>query len=79
MRTTVNIDDHLLMKAKKIAVSSNSTLSSLVETALKEMLNRRSPTPKKKKIKLVTYRGRGLRHGVDLDDSAALLDLMEKA
>lgn len=79
MRTTVNIEDRLLLEAKKMAVSSNSTLSALVERALREMLNRRRPNPPKKKIKLTTFKGNGLKHGVDLDDSAALhlINLME--
>ena len=77
MRTTVTIDDQLLMEAKKMAVSSDSTLSALVETALREMLTRRPPNSEKNKINLITYRGKGLKHGVDLDDSAALLDLMD--
>lgn len=77
MRTTIRIDDHLLSEAKKMAVSSNLTLSSLVETAIKEMLSKRQQRPIKSPAKLVTYKGHGLKHGVDLDDSAAMVDLME--
>lgn len=77
MRTTIRINDNLLNDAKKIAVSSNTTLSALIETALKEMLFRRQQKGAKTRIQLVTFKGRGLKHGVDLDDSAALVDLME--
>ena len=77
MRTTVNIDDQLLGQAKKVALSSNSTLSALVETALREMLSKQRPKKGKTAVKLVTYKGNGLKRGVDLDDSAALLELME--
>ena len=78
MRTTIRIDDRLLKEVKKVAFSSNSTLSNVVENALREMLSRRQKTKEKPKIKLITFKGRGLRHGVDLDDTAALLEVMEK-
>ena len=77
MRTTIRINDNVLNDAKKLAVSSNTTLSALIETALKEMLFRRQKKGAKKKTKLITFKGRGLKHGVDLDDSASLVDLME--
>jgi len=78
MRTTIRIDDRLLKEVKKVAFSSNSTLSGVVENALREMLSRRQKTKEKRKIELVTFKGRGLRHGVDLDDTAALIEVMEK-
>ncbi|MFO7985084.1 MAG: type II toxin-antitoxin system VapB family antitoxin [Desulfatiglandaceae bacterium] len=77
MRTTIRIEDRLFNEAKKMALSSNMTLSGLVENALREMLSRRQNNTEKPKIELITFKGRGLKHGVDLDDSAALLDLME--
>jgi hypothetical protein len=76
MRTTLRLDPHLLTEAKKVAQSSGRTLSSVVEDALRESLARRR-TPRAAQIgKLPTYRGQGLRPGVNLDDSAALLELM---
>jgi hypothetical protein len=77
MRTTISIDEHLLREAKKVALSSRTNLSGLIETALKEMLARRHRKGKRSPLKLVTFRGKGLRFGVDLDDTASLLDLME--
>ena len=41
------------------------------------MLSKRQQKPIKNPAKLVTYNGHGLKHGVDLDDSAAMVDLME--
>lgn len=79
MRTTIRIDDRLLKEVKKLALSSDITLSGLVENALREMLARRQKTKEKPKLELITFKGRGLRHGVDLDDTAALLELMEEA
>ena len=78
MRTTIRINDQLLTEAKKVAISSNMTLSTLVENALKEMLGRRQKKKERPKVELVTYKGRGLQRGVDLDDSASLLEFMEE-
>jgi hypothetical protein len=76
MRTTVRLDEHLLAEAKKRAAESGTTLTSVLEQALRESLARRSPKAKGKPVRLKTFRGSGARAGVDLDDSAALLDLM---
>jgi Arc/MetJ family transcription regulator len=76
MRTTVRLDEHLLAEAKKHAAESGKTLTSLLEEALRESLSRRKPHVKSKPVRLKTVRGGGVRAGVDLDDSAALLDLM---
>ena len=76
MRTTVRLDEHLLAEAKKHAAESGKTLTSLLEEALRESLSRRKPQVKSKPVRLKTVNGGGVRAGVDLDDSAALLDLM---
>ena len=76
MRTTVRLDDNLLAQAKKQAAESGTTLTSVLEQALRESLARRSVRAKSKRMRLKTVRGGGVRPGVDLDDSAALLDLM---
>jgi hypothetical protein len=77
MRTTVRLDDHLLAEAKKIAAESGRTLTSVLEDALRESLARRTVREKRTRVRLKTVSGDGVRPGVDLDDTAALLDLME--
>ena len=77
MRTTVRLDDHVLAEAKKIAAESGRTLTSVLEDALRESLARRTVREKRTRVRLKTVSGDGVRPGVDLDDSAALLDLME--
>ena len=77
MRTTVRLDDHLLKQAKKRAADSGKTLTSVLEDALRESFARRSVRAKSKPLRLKTVKGGGVRAGVDLDDSASLLDLME--
>jgi hypothetical protein len=76
MRTTVRLDPHLLAAAKKHAAESGKTLTSVLEQALRESLARRDSVPAKA-VRLVTVKGGGVRAGVDLDDSASLLDLMD--
>jgi hypothetical protein len=77
MRTTVRLDPHLLTEAKKHAAESGTTLASVLEQALRESLSRRSVQARAKPIRLKTVKGNGLRPGVDLDDGASLLELMD--
>jgi hypothetical protein len=77
MRTTVRLDDHLLAQAKRHAADMGKTLTAVIEEALRESLARRAPSAKAKPVRLKTVRGDGVRAGVDLDDSASLLDLMD--
>jgi uncharacterized protein DUF6364 len=79
MRTTLSLDDNLLDQAKQRAARTGRTLSRVVEDALRETFGRRSEPGAAARIHLPTDPGdgRGLRPGVDLDDSAALLDVLE--
>lgn len=77
MRTTVRLDERLLIEAKKHAADTGRTLTAVLEDALRETLARRSTQAKRKRIRLKTVKGDGVRPGVDLDDTAALFDLME--
>jgi hypothetical protein len=76
MRTTVRLDERLLAEVKKYAAESGCTLTSIVEDALRETLARRRSGAKRKPVRLKTARGNGVRPGVDLDDTASLLDVM---
>lgn len=76
MRTTVRLDEHLLAEAKRHAAESGMTLTAVLEQALRESLARRGAQAKSRPVRLKTVKGGGVRPGVDLDDSAALLDLM---
>jgi hypothetical protein len=77
MRTTIRLDDQLLVEAKKLAAERGTTLTAMVEDALRETLARRRPPHPRKKLRLTTFGHGGLRPHVDLDDTAALLDRME--
>lgn len=77
MRTTIRLDDGLLAAAKERAAKTGRTLTAIFEDALRAFLARESVTRKQGRVKLPTYAGGGTRPGVDLDNSADLLDLME--
>jgi hypothetical protein len=76
MRTTINLDDALLAEAKQVAARTGRSLTAVVEDALRQSLHRRHPTTRRA-IELPVFGEGGTRPGVDLDDSAALLDVME--
>lgn len=77
MRTTIRMDDSLFSDVKKLAAERGQTFTEVVEDALRETLARRQTT-ERGRVELPTFGGgAGLQPGVDLDDSAALLDVME--
>lgn len=78
MRTTIRIDDHLLSEAKKLAAESNKSLTVLIEEALRELLSRKKRQAAMPPLKLTTFKGKGLQPGIDLDDSASLLEIMNR-
>ena len=79
MRTTLNLDDQLLREARLVAQQTGATLTALIEDALRERLARRQPMSASGPARLLTVGGNGPQPGVDLDNSAALRDLMDRA
>ena len=77
MRTTVRLDDDLLRDVKQYAAQHDQTLTSVIEDALRLILARQKTVDSRKPVLLPTDSGNGLQPGVDLDDTSALLDLME--
>ena len=75
MRTSVDINDELLRRAKKRAADEGSALRQVIEAALRLYLSER-PLSKRYKLHWRTERGR-IQAGVRLDDRDALFDLME--
>jgi hypothetical protein len=81
MRALLEIDENLLAAAEREAERRGQSLSTLVELALSAVVAPASRTApdhrERERVVLPTFRGQGLRPGVSLDDSAALLELME--
>ena len=68
-----------MQEAKRYAAEHNQTLTNLIEEALREKILRQPKAEPKKPFTLARFSrpGNGLQPGVDLDDNAALLELME--
>jgi hypothetical protein len=77
MRTTIRLDEELLTRAKGEALARGTTLTAVIEDALRRALAP-GAAPARPPLELPTFRGDGLQPGVDLDDSASLLDVMDE-
>jgi hypothetical protein len=77
MRTTIRLDDELLAEAKALAARTGRTLTQVIGDALRHSLAPRGDGSRDEPLRLPTFQGRGIRPGVDLDDSAGLLDARE--
>lgn len=79
MRTTVRLDERLLERARKEAARRGATLTALIEEGLQLVLRRPKKHSDGAQVRLPECRaGGGTQPGVDLTDSAALLDRMEE-
>jgi Arc/MetJ family transcription regulator len=78
MRTTIRLDDHLLAEAKKLAAEKGKRLTAIIEDGLRQALAQRRQSNRRSKVRLTTFGGKGLQRQVDLDDTASLLDRMER-
>lgn len=71
MRTTLRLDDHLLISAKHRAAKENISLTRVIENALRESLAK--PRAVCETVRLITAPGLGAKPGVDLNNSRSLL------
>jgi len=76
MRTTIRLDNDLLAQIKLLAARSGKTMTAVIEDALRETFARQENSAGRDTVRLTTVPGHGLQPGIDLDDSAALLDFM---
>lgn len=77
MRTTITIDEKILKKSREKALKEGVSLAAFVEDALRRKIFKRSVPRKPGKVKIVTFKGKGLSPGIDIDDTSSLLDAME--
>jgi hypothetical protein len=79
MRTTVSVNDNLLTMAKREALKRHKSLAGLMEEALRQLLAGTVATPKTRdRVDLPVSGEGGLQPGIDLDNTADLLFVMEK-
>jgi hypothetical protein len=76
MRTTLDLDDTLIRKARRRAAEDGTTLTAIIEAALRQHLTPAQPVGKPFRLKLLTKKGR-LVPGVNLADRDALYEQME--
>ena len=75
MRTTMDISDELMRRAKKKAADDGVPLRDVMEAALRRYLSEK-PVANGYKLRWTTEKGE-LMPGVDLDDRDSLFDLMD--
>lgn len=72
------MEDDLLRRAKRIAAQRDTTLTAILEEALREWLDRQRRSERRDRVDLPISRSRGgPLPGVNLDDTADLADRME--
>lgn len=80
MRTTIDIHDELLDRAKRFASSCNKRLADVVNDALQETLSRvEQPVTGQSPFHLVTYGRGGVRPGIDLSDNGSIQDALDES
>ena len=70
MKTTIEIADPLLEKAKQIAATENTTLRALMEEGLRKVLVEKTKTDQPFELRDASFKGQGLRKelkGADWD------------
>ena len=77
MQTTIQLDDALLARATELAREKGCDLSHLIEETLRDKIAPLSPVASRPFRHLTTFTGDGVHPGVDLNNSASLLTLME--
>ena len=78
MRTTVRLDEALLERAREEAVKRKTTLTALIEQGLELVLRRPMKATLRQPIVLPEcHAGGGTLPGIDLNDSASLLDRID--
>jgi hypothetical protein len=79
MRTTIDVQDDLLVELKRVAAEINRTLKELIEDAIRAALalRRAEVTTAGGSPPIVTFRGKGVQRGVNLNSTSELLDVMD--
>lgn len=78
MRTTLILPDDLYREVKLLAAQDRRTVTSVVEEALRAAVlrHRAAAAPAETPFRVAPSGSGGLQPGVDLSDSAGLLDVM---
>jgi ribbon-helix-helix CopG family protein len=74
MRTTITLDDRLLAQLKRRASESGTSVSKLVEQAVRLFVRAPRPSSSSESFELVTFGGGGRFSPQNIDKTAALLE-----
>jgi len=74
MRTTITLDAHLLARLKRRASESGTTVSALIERAIRVLLQTPAPASRKQEFELVTFGAGGRFSTLNIDKTSALLE-----
>lgn len=77
VRTTIRLPDELYTEVRVRAATQGATVTSFIEEALREALRHHLEQPALARYAVEPYRGGSTQPGVDLDDGAALAELMD--
>jgi hypothetical protein len=75
MKTTFDLPDPLLDKARRVAASRGTTVKALVETGLRKVIEEHSRPPKPFKLKNASVSGNGLQPAAQGLTWAQLLEM----
>lgn len=74
MRTTITLDDRLLAHLKKRAAESGTTVSRLIEQAVRLLIRTPPSSPRQQRFKLVTFGKGGRFSRRNIDKTSALFE-----
>jgi hypothetical protein len=78
LRTTVRLEESLLEQAKVLAAKQNKTLTSLIEEGLCKVIKEAQTVKPRRKIVIpISKQTGGTWPGIDISNSAELLDIMD--
>lgn len=78
MRTTLNLNDDLVQQAKQRAVNENSTLTSVIEDALRRLLSGSRALEHRPSYQVRLLPPSDLQPGLDLNDPAFYKQIVEQ-
>ena len=79
MRTTIRLSEEVLQSAKRHALSTNRTLTQLIQDAVVLLIEQERGASSPRIVSLPTFKGDGLYPGVDVNSNAALRDRLESS
>ena len=78
MRTTVDISNDLMTELKRVAADTRRSLKDLIEDAIRAYLaQRKAARSGSTGQRVITFRGKGMQRGANLDSMRELLNIMD--